>query len=86
MAAPHVAGTASLMLSANPTLTPAQVRQLMQSSARSFPVGTESDCAVGSCGAGIVNAGAAVAAAVAAAPSGSTTSVSNTSASAGRRR
>jgi serine protease len=86
MAAPHVAGTASLMLSANPALSPAQVRQLMQSSARAFPVGTESDCAVGSCGAGIVNAGAAVAAAVAAAPSGSTTSVSNTSASAGRRR
>lgn len=65
MAAPHVAGTASLMLSVNPTLTPAQVRQLIQSSARAFPVGTESDCHPGSCGAGIVNAGAAVAAALA---------------------
>lgn len=68
MATPHVAGTASLMLSANPTLTPAQVRQLMQGSARAFPVGTESDCRPGMCGAGIVNAGAAVAAALAAAP------------------
>ena len=75
MAAPHVAGTASLMLSANPALTPAQVRQLMQSSARAFPVGTGLDCSPGSCGAGIVNAGAAVAAALAAAPLASTTPV-----------
>lgn len=72
MAAPHVAGTASLMLSANPMLTPAQVRQLLQSSARAFPVGTEADCHPGSCGAGIVNAGAAVAAALAGAPLAST--------------
>jgi serine protease len=76
MAAPHVAGTASLMLSVNPTLTPAQVRQLMQSSARAFPVGTESDCSPGSCGAGIVDAGAAVAAALDAAPFSSTAAVS----------
>jgi len=75
MAAPHVAGTASLMLSVNPTLTPAQVRQLIQGSARAFPVGTESDCRPGSCGAGIVDAGAAVAAARAAAPRASTPAV-----------
>ena len=67
MAAPHVAGTASLMLSANPALTPAQVRQILQSSARQFPTGTGSDCSIAACGAGIVDAGAAVAAAVAAA-------------------
>jgi serine protease len=78
MAAPHVAGTASLMLSVNPTLTPAQVRQLMQSSARAFPVGTESDCHPGICGAGIVDAGAAVAAALAGAPPDRTPSVPST--------
>jgi serine protease len=78
MAAPHVAGTASLMLSANPTLTPAQLRQLMQGSARAFPVGTESDCRPGSCGAGIVDAGAAVAAALAGAPLAGTPPVSST--------
>jgi serine protease len=78
MAAPHVAGAASLMLSANPTLTPAQVKQLMQSSARPFPVGTESDCRPGSCGAGIVNAGAAVAAALAGAPLARTPPVPST--------
>ena len=75
MAAPHVAGTASLMLSANPALTPAQLKQLMQRSARAFPVGTELDCRPGSCGTGIVDAGAAVAAALAAAPRASTPSV-----------
>ena len=67
MAAPHVSGTASLMLSANPALTPAQVVQILQSSARRFPTGTGSDCTTAICGAGIVDAGAAVAAALAAA-------------------
>ena len=66
MAAPHVSGTASLMLSANPALTSAQVVQLLKSSARQFPVGTGSDCSTATCGAGIVDAGAAVAAALAA--------------------
>lgn len=63
MATPHVAGTVSLMLSVNPALTPVQVRQLLQSSARAFPTGTGSDCTTALCGAGIVDAGAAVAAA-----------------------
>lgn len=67
MSAPHVSGTASLMLSANPALTPAQVLQILQSSARLFPTGTGSDCSTAACGAGIVDAGAAVAAALAAA-------------------
>lgn len=66
MATPHVAGTVSLMLSVNPALTPAQVRQMLLSSARAFPVGTGSDCNTAICGAGIVDAGAAVAAAQAA--------------------
>ena len=35
--APLVAGTAALMLSANPSLTPAQVRTLLRSSALAFP-------------------------------------------------
>jgi hypothetical protein len=58
-ATPHVAGIASLMLSANPNLNPAQVRSILQSTARIFPVG--STCNTTLCGAGIVNAAAAVA-------------------------
>ena len=60
MAAPHVAGTVSLMLSLNPNLTVTQVIQILKSSARPFPVGTASDCRIDICGAGIVDAGAAV--------------------------
>ena len=37
MAAPHVAGVVSLMLSANPALTPAQVLQQLKASAKPFP-------------------------------------------------
>jgi serine protease len=37
-AAPMVAGAAALMLSANPSLKPAQIKSLLQSTARSFPV------------------------------------------------
>ncbi len=66
MSAPHVSGTASLMLSANPALTPAQVKQILLSTARQFPTGTGADCSTALCGAGIVDAGSAVAAALAA--------------------
>lgn len=66
MSAPHVSGTASLMLSANPALTPAQVKQILLSTARQFPIGTGADCSTAVCGAGIVDAGSAVAAALAA--------------------
>lgn len=77
MAAPHVSAVAALMLSADPTLTPAQVRSLLVATARPFP----QSCA--GCGAGLLDAGAAVArvrAAVAArtAKTGSTTTGSTT--------
>jgi serine protease len=64
MAAPHVAGVASLVLSVNGALSPAQVLQKLQRSARPFPSG--STCTTSTCGAGIVNAHAAVRCATAA--------------------
>ena len=60
MATPHVAGVVSLMLSATPALTPAQVAAKLKSSARAFPVGTGDDCTTAKCGAGIVDAYAAL--------------------------
>ncbi len=61
MATPHVAGIASLMLSANPSLTPAQVLAVIQNTARAFPNQTARNCTTSLCGAGIIDAGAAVA-------------------------
>ena len=61
MATPHVTGIVSLMLSANQSLTPAQVTQLLRSTATPFPAG--STCTTTTCGSGIANAAAAVAAA-----------------------
>ncbi|MEO8016603.1 MAG: S8 family peptidase [Pseudomonadota bacterium] len=58
MATPHVVGVVALMLSVKPTLTPAQVTSILQSTARAFPA-TCSEC-----GSGIVNANAAVDAAI----------------------
>ncbi|MFN8444737.1 MAG: S8 family serine peptidase [Caldilineaceae bacterium] len=58
MAAPHVTGIVSLMLSVNPNLTPAQVLSILQSTATPFPAG--SNCRSFGCGAGLVNAMAAV--------------------------
>jgi serine protease len=61
MATPHVAGVVALMLAANATLTPAEILQILQSTARKFPTGTGRDCTTERCGAGIVDAGRAVA-------------------------
>ncbi|MFC7460506.1 S8 family peptidase [Hydrogenophaga defluvii] len=60
MAAPHVAGTVSLMLAANPGLTPTQVGALLRASARPFAQGTGNDCVPERCGAGVLDAAAAV--------------------------
>lgn len=56
MAAPHVAGVVGLMLSRNPTLTPAQVKTILTSTA--FPLGCPRPC-----GAGFLDASRAVRAA-----------------------
>ena len=58
MAAPHVAGIASLVLSVDPCLTPSAVNDLLRGTVTAFPSG--STCASGDCGTGIVNAGNAV--------------------------
>ena len=64
MATPHVAGVLSLLLSAHPTLTEAEVLSLMASTATPFPAGSgTSPCSTaGACGAGIINATALLAA------------------------
>jgi serine protease len=61
MAAPHVSGVVSLMLSRNPYLTPNQVLQIIQHTAKPFPGSGLCDLFF-PCGSGIVDAGAAVAA------------------------
>lgn len=58
MATPHVTGVVSLMFSLDPALTPSQVLQIIQSTAKAFPGGSTCDTAI--CGAGIVDAGAAI--------------------------
>ncbi len=65
MATPHVTSVVSLLFSVNPSLTPAQVLSILQSTARPFPAG--STCLgtyKNECGAGILDAGAAVRAAM----------------------
>ena len=59
MATPTVAGVIALMKSANPSLTPADVLNILQSTASPFPASCSG------CGAGIVDAEAAVEAALA---------------------
>lgn len=54
MAAPHVAGVAALLLGEKPGLTPAQVSEFLQDSARDFP--DISDCTTSSCGDGMLDA------------------------------
>lgn len=59
MAAPHVSGVASLMLSVNPSLTPADLKALM--ALLPTPFSPSSLCNLSVCGAGIVNATSSVA-------------------------
>ena len=58
MATPHVTGVVSLMFSLNPLLTPSQVLQILQNTARAFPA--SSTCNLSTCGSGMLDAGAAV--------------------------
>lgn len=67
MATPHVAGIAALMLDANPNLSPAEVKQILQKTATNMP-GHEA----WEVGAGYVNAYAAVDASFQAKPYGKT--------------
>lgn len=61
-AAPHVAAAAALLLAVDDSLTPAQVRSLLVSTAASHPSGTYCANNAGQCGAGMLDAQAAVAA------------------------
>ncbi|MGZ9234947.1 MAG: S8 family serine peptidase [Anaerolineales bacterium] len=58
MAAPHVTGVVSLILSLDPTLSFAEVFQILQSTSQDFPAG--SSCNQSICGSGIVDAAGAV--------------------------
>ena len=58
IAAAHVSGVVSLMLSMNSGLTPSQILQTLQKTAKAFPGG--STCTTSICGSGIVDAGAAL--------------------------
>jgi serine protease len=58
MAAPHIAGVLSLMVSLDPTLNFTQSLQILQSTARAFPAG--SSCTTSTCGSGSVDAAAAL--------------------------
>lgn len=60
LAAPHVTGVASLLLTVRPNLTPALLRRLLTASATPFPGGRCDPQPARSCGAGILNAEAAL--------------------------
>jgi serine protease len=69
MATPHVVGVVALMLSVKPSLTPAQVKSYLQSSARPHPAGTWCTTAgIGLCGSGLLDAAGALYAIPAAPP------------------
>jgi serine protease len=59
--APIVAGVTALLLTVNPTLSPGQVKSILQSSARPFPAGSWcTSSGIGLCGAGLLDAQAAM--------------------------
>ncbi len=60
MAAPHVAGVASLLLSVRSRLTPTQLRALLTRTATPFPGGRCDPSPARTCGSGMLNAVAAV--------------------------
>jgi serine protease len=64
--APMVTGAVSLMLALAPSLTTAQIRSILTTSAKAFLPG--SSCSTANCGAGLLDAGAAVRAAATTAP------------------
>ncbi len=76
MAAPHVSGIASLLLSKNSNLTPSQVLKILENTARDFPAGA-TECNTAICGAGIVDAHAALTEPTALIETSSTTYVNN---------
>ncbi len=67
-ATPQVAATLALMLSVDPTLTPAQLRAQLRASARPHPTGGYCQFETNMCGAGLLDANRAVLMASAAAP------------------
>lgn len=58
MAAPHVAGIASLLYSVDPQMTPAKATSILRTTAKPFKAG--STCSTSTCGAGLIDAAAAV--------------------------
>jgi len=62
MAAPHVAGLVALMFAVDPTLTPAQVKTILQANVRPFVAGGTCANTPNICGSGIVDAQATLAA------------------------
>jgi alpha-tubulin suppressor-like RCC1 family protein len=62
VAAAHVTGVVSLMQAVNPTLTPAEIKELLRSTSRAFP-SVSDPCTTLLCGDGIINAQSAIQAA-----------------------
>ncbi len=60
MAAPHISGLAALIRSVDGDLTPAEVKQVIQSTADSFASVGDHQCTTSICGAGYANATAAI--------------------------
>jgi serine protease len=60
VAAAHVSGVVSLMLSTNPAMTPTYILQTLQKTAKAFPTTGGPTCNTDICGSGIVDAGAAL--------------------------